>query len=56
VKRCSGVVVHVDLNKGLAGGDSASLLMAENVVVSLYLALNQSVLYLKLLVLKKNWF
>lgn len=38
----------VHLNEGLASGDSASLLIAENVVVSFYLALNQSIFYLKL--------
>ena len=50
------MVAHVHLNEGLASGDSASLLIAENVVVSFYLALNQSMFYLKLLGLKKNWF
>lgn len=51
-----GMAAYGHLNKGLASGDSASLLVAENVVVSFYLALNQSMFYLKLIGLKKIWF
>ena len=43
------MVACAHLNEGLASGDSASLLIAENVVVLFYLALNQSIFYLKLL-------
>lgn len=49
-----GMAACVYLNKGLTSGDSASLLIAKNVVVLLYLALSQSMLYLKLLSLKKK--
>lgn len=51
-----GMAAYGHLNEGLASGDSASLLIAENVVVSFCLALNQSMFCLKLIGLKKIWF